>query len=88
MWLVGVGRVRGRRHRWSSILRARQGPYQKYLKSSNVENSDEGGTLALGAVERLVDASDHPLEELLIHSLADGLHCILHLQVGSAERAT
>ena len=49
------------------------------LEAGNVEDADEGGALALGAVQRPVDASHDPLEEALVHRLGDGLHGELDL---------
>ena len=51
----------------------------KDLEAGNVEDADEGGALALGAVERAVDAGDDPLEEPLVHRLRYRLHGKLHL---------
>lgn len=51
----------------------------KDLESGNVEDADEGGALALGAVEGAVDAGDDPLEEPLVHRLRYRLHGKLHL---------
>ena len=49
------------------------------LEASNVEDADEGGALALGAVEGAVDAGDDPLEEPLVHRLRYRLHRELNL---------
>ncbi len=42
--------------------------YLEDLKSSNIQDSDEGGARAKGAVEGLVDTEHHPLEETLVES--------------------
>ena len=39
------------------------------LKTGNIENANEGRSLARGLVKRLVDAGDDPLEELLVERL-------------------
>jgi hypothetical protein len=51
----------------------------KDLKSGNVEDADERGALALGAVQGPVDPRHDPLEEALEHGLGDGLHGKLDL---------
>ena len=61
-------------------VEATRGSYQEDFETGDVEDSDEGGALTLGAVERLVDARHHPLEELLVNRLADRLHRVLDLQ--------
>ena len=43
------------------------------FESGNVEDSDEGGSLALGPVQRPVDPGHDPLEQPLVHGLGDGL---------------
>ena len=43
------------------------------VESGNVEDSDEGGSLALGPVQRPVDPGHDPLEQPLVHGLGDGL---------------
>ena len=51
------------------------------LKAGDVKDPDEAGPLALGAVQRLVDAHHDPLEHALVQSLGNGLHCKLHLAI-------
>lgn len=53
--------------------------YLEDLETRHIEDADEGGALALGAVERAVDAVDQPAEHALVASLGDGLHSKLHL---------
>ena len=51
----------------------------KDLKTSNIQDADEGGSLALGAVQGAVDTHHNPLEEPLVQSLANGLYSKLTL---------
>ncbi len=43
------------------------------LKASDIQDANETGSLSLGAVQWPVDPGDDPLEQALVHSLADGL---------------
>lgn len=45
------------------------------FESCHVEDTDEGGALALGPVERPVDAVDKPSEHSFVASLRDCFHC-------------
>lgn len=47
----------------------------KDFKTSNIEDADERGTLALGAVQRAIDAHHNPFKETFVQSLANGFHC-------------
>jgi hypothetical protein len=49
------------------------------LKASDIKDSDEGSSLSLGAVQRSVDPHHDPLEQPLVHGLADGLDGKLNL---------
>ena len=53
--------------------------YLEDLKPSNIQDANEAGPLALGAVQGLVDPHHHPLEQTLVQGLGDGLHCKLNL---------
>lgn len=48
-------------------------PNLKDLKASDVEDSQEGGSLAFGFVQGLVDSAQDPAEESLKHSFSQGL---------------
>ena len=48
--------------------------YLEDLKAGNVQNADEGSSLALGPVQGLVDAVDQPAEQALVRGLGQGLH--------------
>ena len=52
----------------------RQYSYQENLETSDIENTNEGSSLAFGAIQGLVDAGDQPLEEAFVDGFADGLH--------------
>jgi len=49
------------------------------LESSDVKNADERRSLALGAINRTVDALHDPLEHSFIDCFADCFHGKLHL---------
>ena len=53
--------------------------YQEDFKTCDVQDSDEGSALSLGAVQGFVDSADEPLEHAFVERLADGLHGVLHL---------
>jgi hypothetical protein len=62
--------------------------YLEDLETGDIEDADERGTLALGAVERLVDANDEPPEELLVQGLGEGLDGELHLNREIEKKVT
>ena len=43
------------------------------FESGDIEDSDEGGALAFGPVQRSVDPGDEPLKQPFVHRLRDGL---------------
>ena len=49
------------------------------LKTGDIKDSNEGGSLTLGSVQRPVDPHHDPLEQPLVHGLADGLNGELDL---------
>lgn len=49
-------------------------PHLKDLKTSNVEDSQEGGSLAFGLVQGLVDSAKDPTEQSLKHSFSQGFN--------------
>ncbi len=52
--------------------------YLEDLKPGNIQDTNEMLSWKFG-VELLVDPRDHPQEQLLIHSLRQGSHGIVHL---------
>lgn len=54
----------------------------KDLKPSNVQDTQERGTLALGFVQSLVDTGQDATEQTLIHGFGQGLHCKVGLLFG------
>ena len=49
------------------------------LKSSNVQDANEGGSTPEGAVQGLVHTEHNPLEQTLVQSLGQSLTGVLHL---------
>lgn len=49
-------------------------PYLKDLKAGDVEDSQEGGSLAFGLVQGLVDSAQDPAEQSLKHSFSQGFN--------------
>lgn len=54
-------------------------PYLKDLKASNIEDADEGGSLSLGLVQRLIDPEHQAAEHSLIGSFGQSLNSKLCL---------
>lgn len=54
-------------------------PYLKDLKSSNVKDSDEGGSLSLGLVQSFVNSHHQPAEHPLIGGFGQSLDSKLSL---------
>ena len=55
----------------------------KDLKACNVQDANEVLPWQLG-VQLLVDAGDHPQEQLLVDGFGEGIHSVVHLCRGSA----
>ncbi len=49
------------------------------LKASDIQDANEAGSLSLGAIQWPVDPGDDPLEQALVHGLANGLDGELNL---------
>ncbi len=56
------------------------------LEAGHVEDADEGGALALGPVQRAVDAVHQPAEHALVARLRNRLHRKLHLKETKKKR--
>lgn len=56
--------------------------YLKDLKPSDIEDADEGGSLPLGLVQRLIDPEHQPAEHPLIRSFGQSLDGKLRLLLG------
>lgn len=52
------------------------------LKTSNVQNANETGSLSLGPIQRSIDSADNPLEKSLIKSFGNGFHSKFDLLLG------
>lgn len=54
--------------------------YLEDLEASNVQDANEGGSLAFGPVQGFVDAVHEPAEQALVGGLCQGFHCKVRLQ--------
>ena len=61
-------------------------PNLENLKTSNVQNADEGGSLSFGSVQSFVNAMDQPAEQTLICCFSQGLNSKVSLEEGRRGR--
>lgn len=66
------------------LLWFREYTYLKYLKSGNIKDSQEGGSLTLGLVQGFVDSAQDPAE----HTFVDSLSQSFNGKVSLVERRT
>lgn len=69
-------------HNWT---KKKSNPNLENLKTSNVQDADEGGPLPFGSVQSFVNAMDQPAEQTLICGFSQGLNSKVSLQAERGE---
>lgn len=74
-------------HNWTNWIKNWKdlNSYLENLKTCNVQDADEGGTLSFGPVQSSVNAMNQPAEQTLVCGFSQSLHSKVRLEGGREE---